>query len=119
MAFPVLQLCYAATAPIEAEHVRADPDSHLGWWSDRLEARTPSWLVGARCQSTAPVAILSVLRTVDAGAISRTGNREGRLDAGRHVVRARRPARIDDRQQPLRCRDERPFSRAMRVVSKS
>ena len=67
---PVLQLCYAATDSIQAEHVKADPDSHLGWWSDRLEARTPSWLVGARCQSGAPVAMVTLLRTIDAGAIS-------------------------------------------------
>jgi hypothetical protein len=67
---PVLQLCYAGTAPIQAEHVRADSDSHLGWWSDRLEARTPSWLVGTRCQTTIPVAILTLLRTVDAGVIT-------------------------------------------------
>ena len=67
---PVLQLCYAGTAPIQAEHVRADPDSHLGWWSDRLEARMPSWLVGVRCQTTFPVAVLTLLHTVDAGVIT-------------------------------------------------
>jgi hypothetical protein len=67
---PVLQLCYAATSPVEAEQVRADPNSQLGWWSDRLEARTPAWLVGARCRTTVPVAILSVLCTSDAGVIA-------------------------------------------------
>jgi len=67
---PVLQLCYAATSSFQTEQVRADPDSQLGWWSDRLEARTPAWLLGVRCRATAPVAILSVLCTVDAAAIS-------------------------------------------------
>jgi glycosyltransferase involved in cell wall biosynthesis len=67
---PVLQLCYAATSPVEAEQVRADPDSQLGWWSDRLEARTPAWLVGARCRTTLPVAILSVLCTSDGAVIA-------------------------------------------------
>jgi glycosyltransferase involved in cell wall biosynthesis len=67
---PVLQLCYAATSPVDAEQVRADANSHLGWWSDRLEARTPAWLVGARCRTAFRVAILSLLRTVDAGVIT-------------------------------------------------
>jgi hypothetical protein len=68
---PVMDLCYAATSPIEAERVRADSDSHLGWWSDRLEARTPAWLVGARCRAIVPVAMLSVLRVGDLGSSAR------------------------------------------------
>ncbi|WP_090354275.1 heparinase II/III family protein [Mycolicibacterium fluoranthenivorans] len=67
---PVLELCYAATSPIVAEQTRADGDSHLGWWSDRLEARVPAWLAGARCRSCTPVAILSVLRVSDLGALA-------------------------------------------------
>jgi hypothetical protein len=67
---PVLQLCYAATSPIEISQVRADPDSELGWWSDRLEARTPSWLLAAHARSVLPLAMLSLLRTVGAGVIT-------------------------------------------------
>ena len=67
---PVMQLCYAATSPVEFGQVRGDPSTHLGWWSDRLEARTPAWLVGARCRTALPVAILSVLCTTDVGAIT-------------------------------------------------
>jgi hypothetical protein len=66
----VLQLSYAATAPVEVEEVRADPDSDLGWWSDRLEARTPAWLLTARAQGAFPLAMLTLLRTVDAGVIT-------------------------------------------------
>jgi hypothetical protein len=67
---PVLELCYAAMSRIEAEQLRAEGDSHLGWWSDRLEARRPAWLVGARCRATAPVAILSLLRVGSPGVIT-------------------------------------------------
>lgn len=67
---PVLQLCYAATAPIRTEQVRGDLDNDVGWCSDRLEARTASWLVGVRCNTTAPTAILTLLRAVDAGTIT-------------------------------------------------
>jgi hypothetical protein len=67
----VLELYYAATSPIEAEQVRADPDSHLGWWSDRLESRVPAWVVGAQSRTTAPVVILSLLRVGDVGVIGR------------------------------------------------
>ena len=42
---------------------------------------------------------------------SRTGNRPGRLDARRHLVRVGRPAWIDDRHQPPRCRGERAIAR--------
>lgn len=59
---PVMTISYAATSVIHCEQVRANEDSHLGWWSDRLEARTPAWLVGARVRATAPIAVLSVLR---------------------------------------------------------
>ncbi|WP_082943695.1 alginate lyase family protein [Mycobacterium sp. 1274761.0] len=67
---PVLQISYAATAAINTEQVRADSESQLGWWSDRLEARTPAWLLGARCVVSTPVALLTLLCTEDAGAIS-------------------------------------------------
>ena len=60
---PVLQLSYAATAPLTTEQVQADHASSLGWWSDRLEARRPAWLVGLRCRARLPVATLSVLST--------------------------------------------------------
>jgi hypothetical protein len=66
----VLQICYAATTPIATTQVKADLESHLGWWSDRLESRTPSWSVGARCSAATPVAFVSLMRTVDAGAIT-------------------------------------------------
>ncbi len=65
-----LQLCYAATAPIEVEQHRAEDHSRLGWWSDRLEARQPAWLLTARVRADLPLAVLSVLRAVDAEAIA-------------------------------------------------
>lgn len=67
---PVLQLCYAATTPIETEELRGDLESGLGWWSARLEERVPAWLLTARARSGLPVALLTVLRTVDAGLLA-------------------------------------------------
>ncbi|MGE2731083.1 alginate lyase family protein [Mycolicibacterium vaccae] len=63
----VLDLCYAATAPIEFEQLRADHTSQLGWWSGRLENRTPAWLVGVRCRAVAPVAVVSLLQLGETG----------------------------------------------------
>lgn len=68
---PVLQLCYAATTSVVFGQIRADADSGLGWWSDRLEARTPTWLLTASTRSALPLAMLSLLRTADAGAVTR------------------------------------------------
>jgi hypothetical protein len=60
---PVLGLRYAATRPLWTEQVRADTHDHLGWFSDRLESRTPSWLLGVRCAAVAPVTVLTLIRT--------------------------------------------------------
>jgi hypothetical protein len=68
-----LEDCYAATTGLELEQTKADSDGHLGWWSDRLEARVPSWLLGARCRVTGAVAILTLLRAVDSIAITDPG----------------------------------------------
>ena len=67
---PVMEFCYAATSPVDTEQTRGEDDSHLGWWSDRLEARTPAWLVGVRSRAAAPMAVLSVLRVGDPGVIA-------------------------------------------------
>jgi hypothetical protein len=70
---PVLQLCHAATAPIELQRVKGDTETHLGWFSDRLESRAPAWLVGARCKVPGPVAVLTLMQTVEAGSITDAG----------------------------------------------
>lgn len=67
---PVLQLCYAATTPLVMGQTRADPDANLGWWSDRLESRTPAWLLTASAQGALPLAVVTLLRTVDAGVLT-------------------------------------------------
>ncbi len=67
---PVLQVCYAATTPVQIDQLRADSDSGLGWWSDRLEGRVPAWLLTAHTRAGLPVALLSLLHTVDAGVIA-------------------------------------------------
>lgn len=64
---PVLALCYAATATVEFEQVRGDRQSHLGWWSERLENKTPAWLVGAHCQAATSVAVASLLHIGGSG----------------------------------------------------
>lgn len=67
---PVLQLCYVATTPVEIGQFRGDTGSGLGWWSDRLEGRVPAWLLTARTGAGLPVALLSLLHTVDFGLIA-------------------------------------------------
>ncbi|CRK49508.1 conserved hypothetical protein [Rhodococcus sp. RD6.2] len=61
-AVPVLQVEYAATAPFTTQQLCGDDRSRLGWWSDRLESWTPSWLVGVECAARLPVAVLTLLR---------------------------------------------------------
>jgi hypothetical protein len=57
----VMEIACAATNHSEPTAVRGDRFTHLGWWSDRLEARTPAWTVGTRCASRGPLAVVSLL----------------------------------------------------------
>jgi len=67
---PVMGIFYGATATIGLDQVRGDRDTNLGWWSDRLESRTPAWLVGVRTRSVLPVAIASLVYLGDPAPIS-------------------------------------------------
>ncbi|WP_330181307.1 heparinase II/III family protein [Nocardia sp. NBC_01503] len=58
---PVLALAYGATVPFAIDQARGDENTNLGWWSERLEAREPAWLVGARCSGATPFVIVTVL----------------------------------------------------------
>lgn len=67
---PVMGIFYAATAFTENEQVRGDRVSNLGWFSDRLESRTPAWLVGVRARTALPVAIASLVYVGDPASIT-------------------------------------------------
>ncbi|NNH70811.1 alginate lyase family protein [Nocardia uniformis] len=56
----VLAAAYASTVGFEPNQIRGDEQNQIGWWSERLEARTPSWLIGARSSGTAPFVIVTV-----------------------------------------------------------
>ena len=59
---PVVSIVLAATAPLLLDRVRGDEGTHLGWWSDRLEARAPSWLLGGVVRGVVPVVVATVIR---------------------------------------------------------
>ncbi|WP_246224498.1 heparinase II/III domain-containing protein [Mycolicibacterium anyangense] len=61
----VLQLLYASNAPLVVDEVRGDTMQNLGWWSDRLESRTPSWWLGAVANVELPVVIATLLAASD------------------------------------------------------
>jgi uncharacterized heparinase superfamily protein len=65
----VLHIAYAASAGrIELDQVKGDVTSNLGWWSDRLESREPSWLVSGSTRGPVPMAMASLLTPVRSGA---------------------------------------------------
>jgi hypothetical protein len=65
----VLQIAYAASVGrIELDQVRGDVTSNLGWWSDRLESRKPSWLVSGSTRGPVPMAMATILNPVSTGA---------------------------------------------------
>ena len=66
---PALLIAYGSSTDLEMGVVRGDPDSHLGWWADRLERRTPSWLVWGACRGRAPLVIASLITLGTDGAM--------------------------------------------------
>ena len=61
---PVLQIATAATVPLEHARVVGDEQSHLGWWSDRLESRRPAYLLTSVGEGAVPLVIATVVRRV-------------------------------------------------------
>ena len=102
-----LEICYAATIGLELEQVKADSEGHLGWWSDRLEARVPSWLIGARGRGAGPAAVLTLLRagspqaitdpeiTMDGVSVTATWNEHG-MARGFTIARTPSPAVVNE-----------------------
>ena len=65
----VLRIAYAAsTGRVELDQVKGDVTSNLGWWSDRLESREPSWLVSGSTRGPVPMAMATLLNPVRSGA---------------------------------------------------
>ena len=58
----VAQIAIVGTTEVAIDQVRGDEDGHLGWWSNRLETRELSWLVGGVAQGSVPLVIATVLR---------------------------------------------------------
>ncbi len=63
---PLLHVAHAATAGLRHTAVRGDVDQGLGWWSDRLEARRPAWLLGAMVTGVVPLVVVTTLHTIGA-----------------------------------------------------
>ncbi|WP_205528423.1 heparinase II/III family protein [Desertimonas flava] len=58
---PSLDLAAAATVTTRSADVRGDTASDLGWWSERLEQREPSWLLGTIASGALPMVFATVL----------------------------------------------------------
>jgi hypothetical protein len=59
---PVLQIGTAAPSGVAIDQIRGDDETHLGWWSHRLESRVPSWLVGGITSAATPLVVATVIR---------------------------------------------------------
>lgn len=78
---PIVQLLQCATHPLRPDDVRGDSTRNLGWWSDRLEHRIPTWWLSGCCSGELPMAIATVITAPDA-AVSDLAIRfaEGRIE---------------------------------------
>ena len=62
---PVLQLLLSATSALTYDDVHGGEDGTMGWWSDRLEHRLPTWWLSGVCDSPLPVAIVTLMTPLD------------------------------------------------------
>jgi uncharacterized heparinase superfamily protein len=67
---PILQMMHAATDQFAFDDKYGDEKHALGWWSDRLESRVPSWWLSAVCRSELPIVLATVLSPADTVATS-------------------------------------------------
>jgi hypothetical protein len=59
---PKLDITQASSAdPLETYAILGDEQTHLGWWSERLESRRPAWLVGGLGSTIGPVAVATII----------------------------------------------------------
>ena len=78
----VLQILYAASAKSTHDQIRGDTSRNLGWWSHRLESRTPAWWLSAACVAATPLVMATLLTpgdgvsTVDLNVTSQDGRIE-------------------------------------------
>ncbi|KAA0023855.1 alginate lyase family protein [Antrihabitans cavernicola] len=59
----VVRIDHAANIEAVPYEIRGDQKSNLGWWSDRLESREESWLVGVGCVGHMPVVLATIIVT--------------------------------------------------------
>lgn len=57
----LLQIVVAGSTAVIPDRIRGDAESNLGWWSDRLESRVPSWLLGAMVRGAVPLVMATVI----------------------------------------------------------
>lgn len=58
---PVASIVMAGAGALTQDRVRGDEASQLGWWSHRLEARVPSWLLGGVVRGTVPLVVATLI----------------------------------------------------------
>lgn len=58
----VAQVAIVSCEDLVLDEVRADHDTQLGWWSDRLEARTPSWSVSGVVRGRVPLVVATIMQ---------------------------------------------------------
>lgn len=62
---PILEVLHASNRSVSLEESHGDGEECLGWWSDVLESRTPSWWLSAVCCAELPAAIVTLLCPAD------------------------------------------------------
>lgn len=65
---PILQMLHAATSPFVFDDDFGDEVNGLGWWSDRLETREPTWWLAAVCHAELPIVIATLITPMDGAA---------------------------------------------------
>jgi hypothetical protein len=60
-----MQLLQCATSTFKHEDMYGDEDGNVGWWSDRLEQRVPTWWLSGVCDGALPVVVATLMTPID------------------------------------------------------
>ncbi|WP_256736309.1 heparinase II/III family protein [Mycolicibacterium hippocampi] len=62
---PIFLLLQSATTTLICDDVRGDESRNLGWWSERLETRVPSWWLCTNSKVELPLAVATLISPTD------------------------------------------------------
>jgi hypothetical protein len=62
---PLFQVLHASNRPLKLDDSYGDRTTGLGWWSNQLESREPTWWIGASIKAKLPILVATLISTTE------------------------------------------------------